>query len=196
MGNADGGYMRIIGGKYSGKKLISPTTGDTRPTSDKARQAIYNVLSHSDFPPIYDAVVLDIFAGSGAMGLEALSRGAKHAYFIDNHSAAIKVISQNVVAIGEQEKSTILKRDATQLFTAIEKVDYVFCDPPYEKGFMVPALNSLKEKGWLKDKAICVIEMHKSEQSKIPEFLHIIKEKTYGLAKILFATFNTNADKF
>lgn len=179
--------MRIIGGKYSGKKLTSPTTGDTRPTSDKARQAIFNVLSHSDLPPIYDAVVLDIFAGSGAMGLEALSRGARHAYFIDNHAPAIKVIKQNVLAIGESEKATILENDATQFIPAIDKVDFVFCDPPYQKGLVFLALNNLQKNYWFKNGTVCVIEMHKSEAPELPDFLHIIKEKTYGLAKILFA---------
>lgn len=187
--------MRIIGGKYSGKKLTSPTTGDTRPTSDKARQAIYNILSHKDFPSIHDVLVLDVFAGSGAMGIEALSRGAKHAYFIDNHLPAIRVIEQNIMSIGEKEKSTVLQHDVTQCFRAPEEVGFVFCDPPYQQGLIFPALNKLKENGWLKDGAICVIEMHKSEPSELPDFVRITKEKTYGVAKILFATYKVTPDK-
>lgn len=188
--------MRIIGGKYSGKKLISPTNGNTRPTSDKARQAIYNVLSHRDFPPIFDAVIMDVFAGSGAMGVEALSRGAKHAYFIDCDAAAAKVIIQNITAIGEQAKATVWQRSAAEPFAMREAVDYVFCDPPYNKGLVVPALHNLQKGGALKDGTICVIEIHKSELLELPDFLHVIKEKSYGLAKILFCYYKINPDKF
>jgi 16S rRNA (guanine966-N2)-methyltransferase len=153
--------MRIVAGKFGGTGLVAPKGLATRPTSDRVRQALFNVLEHGK--PGFDfegARVLDLFAGSGALGLEALSRGARFCLFIEESAEARAAIRRNVEALGLTGATKIWRRDATRLGPAgrIEPFDLIFCDPPYGKELGVRALAAAVEGGWIAKKAVWVLE--------------------------------------
>src|SRR5205823_4537516 len=153
--------MRIVGGKLGGRSLAAPSGRDTRPTSDKVREAIFNILTHGiEGFSIEDARVLDLFAGTGALGLEALSRGARFCQFVDDAAEARGLIRHNADALGVIGKCKIWRRDATRLGWAAPQppFDLVFADPPYNKGIGEKALVSLVSGGWLAPGAIVVLE--------------------------------------
>ena len=136
-----------------------------RPTSDRARESLFNILAHNprlgageDGAPIRDAIVLDAFAGCGALGLEALSRGAAHAIFLDNEFQALRSIKANAETLGELANATILKADATKPPAATRAASLVFLDPPYGKGLAAPALAALAAAGWIAHDAIVSVE--------------------------------------
>ena len=179
--------MRIVGGKHKGRQLDAPKGRDTRPTSDRAREAMFNVLAHLPNASGLDgAHVIDVFAGTGALGLEALSRGALHATFVDNHRGAQKIIQTNIQTLNEGARSRLLPVKAQALPKAPNPVDYAFLDAPYQKNLTAPALKMLEEQGWLKDGAIVMVEIAAKEDLDLPEQLTVIKEKNYGAAKVLF----------
>mgnify|MGYP001434275007 CR=1 FL=1 len=183
--------MRIISGKYRGKTLTTPTHGGTRPTSDRTREMIFNVLLHNPaFGPgiLNDKTVLDLFAGTGALGLEAHSRGAKSVTFIENDKATLPILHVNVKAF-DLPSSCILEQDAQYLQRAPSSApfDLVFLDPPYHQNLVITALQQLFiQKGWLSKEAVIVIEMAKHESLQLPSFLSLLLERTSGAAKVLF----------
>ena len=180
--------MNIVGGKYRGKKLNTPKDMSVRPTLERTREALFNIL-YSKIGDIKDFDVADIFAGTGAFGLEALSRGAKSVTFADKD---IALIAKNAALFtAEKEKIKIIKTDATNLPLSLKPFDLVFCDAPYEKGLTLPAVESLVQKKWLKDGALCLIETGKSETLNLPEAFEQIDERIYGAAKIRFFIFHT-----
>ena len=153
--------MRIIGGEKRGATIRTPKGRDTRPTTDRVREALFNVLMHADFaPPLADARVLDLFAGSGALGLEALSRGAAFALFVDTDAKARAAVRDNLVRLGLQGRAKIWRRDATKMgrCAPMPPFDIAFLDPPYGKGMAERALAALHEGGWLKPGALAVVE--------------------------------------
>src|SRR5215217_5383113 len=143
--------MRIVGGRLRGRALVGPGSDPVRPTSDRLRETIFNILAHGYGDPVSGARVLDLFAGTGAMGLEALSRGAAFALFVDESAAARGLIRENVEALGVGGQSRLFRRDATRMGAAApnEPFSLVFCDPPYGKGLAERALASCAEGGWL-----------------------------------------------
>lgn len=182
--------MRIVAGAHRGRRLAVPAGQDVRPTSDRARQALFNILDHGGFvdgggSPIRDAHVLDAFAGSGALGLEALSRGAASATFLETAAPAIDAIRQNVKACREEEKSEVLRADATRPPRARAACGVVFLDPPYNKGLAVPALDALAAAGWLAQGAICCVELAADEDFTPPEGFETLDERRYGAARIV-----------
>lgn len=186
--------MRITAGKHKGRKLAVPAGRDVRPTSDRARQALFNILEHGKFvegggSPIRGAQVLDAFAGSGALGLEALSRGAAHATFMETAAPALDAIRRNVEACREQDNAEILRTDATRPPKAYVACGIAFLDPPYNKGLAAPALTGLAGAGWLAEGAICCVEMAADEEFTPPEEFEIMDERRYGAAKILLLRF-------
>src|SRR5690606_76421 len=155
--------MRIVGGQFKGRAIAAPQGRDTRPTSDRARESIFNVLAHADWSPgIEGRRVLDLFAGSGALGLEAISRGAAFALFVETEAAARGAIRDNIEALGLFGATRIHRRDATDLGVKPaglgEPFDLVFLDPPYHKGLGERALARLSEGGWTTDDALIVFE--------------------------------------
>src|ERR671928_1268286 len=152
--------MRIVGGRWRGRSLKGPSSDAIRPTSDRLRETIFNILQHGYDDPVEGARVLDLFAGTGAMGLEALSRGAAFALFVDDSAQARGLIRENVEALGVGGQSRLFRRDATRLGAAApnEPFSLVFCDPPYGKGLAEKALASCVEGGWLTPDALIVIE--------------------------------------
>ena len=183
--------MRIVGGKYKRKPLKAPPGFDIRPTSDRAREALFNILEHGidDFN-IVGASVIDVFAGTGALGLEALSRGAAHASFIDHESRALKCAQENAGNIGEGRNVTMLKLDALNLppppLAAQAPCTLAFLDPPYRSGMAVDALRSLKIKGWIGPGTICVIELAAKEVFTPPDGFEKLDKRSYGAAQVLF----------
>ncbi len=182
--------MRIVAGKFRGANIEAPKGLATRPTSDRVRQALFNVLEHG--APRFDfegARVLDLFAGSGALGLEALSRGARYAVFIDESAAARAAIRRNVEALGLTGVTKIWRRDATKLGAAgtLQPFQLIFCDPPYGKGLGERALAEAINGGWTEQGAVAVLEEHAEANVTWPQPFHEIDRRRYGETKIAIA---------
>ncbi len=175
--------MRIVGGKFKGHGLVGPASSATRPTSDRVRESLFNILAHGiDGLDLEGARILDLFAGTGALGLEALSRGGRFCQFVDEGTEARGVIRRNADALGAIGLCKIWRRDATKLGPCAPQspFDLVFVDPPYNKGLGEKALVSLVEGGWLSTGAVVVLE--ESEKAVVGDVagLTLIDERTYG----------------
>jgi len=182
--------MRIIAGKFKGKGLDAPKGLSTRPTSDQVREALFNVLKHGTPQIDFDGSrVLDLFAGSGALGLEALSRGARYCLFIEDDAGARAAIRRNVEALGLTGATKIWRRDATRLGPAgnVAPFDLVFCDPPYGKGLGAMALAAAAEGGWLADGALLVLEERAGTALAWPALFEEIDRRRYGDTEIAMA---------
>lgn len=182
--------MRIVGGAFKGRAIVAPSGRDTRPTSDRARESVFNVLAHADWSAgIEGRRVLDLFAGSGALGLEAMSRGAAFALFVETDAAARGAIRDNIEALGLFGATRIHRRDATDLGAKPaglgEPFDLVFLDPPYAKHLGERALERLGEGGWITPDALIVLEVGAEESPVTPAFERL-DERGYGAAKVLF----------
>ncbi len=152
--------MRIVGGRLRGRALAAPKSPAVRPTADRLREALFNILAHAYGDPITGARVLDLFAGTGALGLEALSRGAQFALFVDDGAEARALLRENVAALGLGGVTKIFRRDATRLGAAhpLEPFALVFLDPPYGQGLAEQALACARAGGWLAGGALIVVE--------------------------------------
>ncbi|MBY0291930.1 MAG: 16S rRNA (guanine(966)-N(2))-methyltransferase RsmD [Alphaproteobacteria bacterium] len=181
--------MRIVGGKYRGKTIRVPSHRGTRPTADRTRETIFNILLHNPvlgLETLIDKTVLDVFAGTGALGLEAFSRGAKSVTFIENEREIVPLLKSNIKAFNLPE-SSVLADDACHLHTRpLVPFDLIFLDPPYHQGFLLPSLEKLFMYGWLANEAVVIIEMEKNESLSLPPFLSLLIERISGAAKILF----------
>lgn len=182
--------MRVTAGAHRGRKLAVPAGREVRPTSDRVRQALFNILEHGGIvdgggSPVRDAHMLDAFAGSGALGLEALSRGAAHATFMETATPALDAISHNVDACREAQKAQILRADATRPPRAPTPCGVVFLDPPYYRELAAPALTALAAAGWLAEGAICCVELAADEAFTPPEGFKALDERRYGAARIV-----------
>lgn len=186
--------MRIVAGKFRGAQIEAPKGLATRPTSDKVRQALFNVLEHGAPEANFeDARVLDLFAGSGALGLEALSRGARFCLFIEESAEARAAIRRNVEALGLTGATKIWRRDATRLGPAgtMQSFDLIFCDPPYGKGLGERALAAAAEGGWLNPSAIAVLEERVDAEIAWPPTFAEIDRRRYGDTAIALAKFGS-----
>ena len=174
--------MRVISGEYKGRKLYSPQTDDVRPTTDRVKEAIFSILA----PDIDDTVVLDLFAGSGSLGIEALSRGAAFVYFCDNSERSISLVRQNVEMLDISEKASIINCDYRKVKTRIsKKVDIVLIDSPYHLCDYPDILISLRDGEFLSDSALIVIErVSKSGGYDVPDMFSLIKTKKYGNTEV------------
>ena len=152
--------MRIVGGRLRGRALAAPRSQAVRPTADRLRESLFNILMHAYGDPVTGARVLDLFAGTGALGLEALSRGASFALLVDDGAEARALSRHNVEALGLAAATRIFRRDATRLGAAhpLEPFSLAFLDPPYGKGLAEHALSSARAGGWLTDAALIVVE--------------------------------------
>jgi len=167
--------MRIVGGRLRGRTLAAPTSQAIRPTADRLREALFNILIHAYGDPVTGARVLDLFAGTGALGLEAISRGAAFALFVDDGAEARALLRQNVEALGLAAVTKIFRRDATKLGLAhpVEPFSLVFVDPPYGKGLAEKALTSARGGGWLTNDTLIVVEETVGALKAPPEFEEI-----------------------
>lgn len=163
-----------------------------RPTADRLRETIFNVLAHSYGNPVAGARVIDLFAGTGAMGLEALSRGAHSALFVDQSANACAITRANLAALDLGIAARILRRDARKLGPAPEGETFslAFLDPPYDKDFVPPTLKALREEGWLDAGAVVVIEERAGAEVNLPEGFILRETRRSGVAQVVFACFN------
>ena len=182
--------MRIIGGKYRAKKLFSPQNIGVRPTADRTREAVFNIL-YSMLPMDWSEYnLLDLFSGTGAFALEAISRGVNSATMVDINPQTIK---KNVALFpNEKDKIKIITADASKLGRSIKKYNLLFMDAPYNKGLSELALISLGENNWLEDGAVCVVETEKKEQLSLPTCFELTDERLYGLARVSFLIYHAN----
>lgn len=182
--------MRIVGGSHRGRRLLAPPGSIVRPTSDRAREALFNILSHGVLAvggiPFSGAGVLDAFAGTGALGLEALSRGAAAVVFIEQDREALAVLRRNIDALGEGARTQILPGDATRPLRAISGCAVVFIDPPYRSGLAAPALTALDAAGWFAPEGLAVIETAAREELAAPAGFSLLDERVYGAARLVF----------
>jgi 16S rRNA (guanine966-N2)-methyltransferase len=182
--------MRIVAGRFRGRAIATPTHEGLRPTSDRVREAVFNILAHGmDGFSLDGARVVDLFAGTGALGLEALSRGAAYCVFIETDTEARALIRRNVEAFGLTGESKIFRRDATDLGSAGPRdvATLAFVDPPYDQGFADIALASLAGGGWLAAGAVVVIEERVGNVVTLPASLTEADRRTYGDTQIIFA---------
>lgn len=179
--------MRIVGGRFRGRALRAPSSDDTRPTSDRLRETMFDVLAHRYGDPVGGARVIDLFAGTGALGLEALSRGAAHALFVEDGAEARALIRGNVEALGVAGLCRVFRRDATRLGqVAGEPFDLAFLDPPYGRGLGEAALASLRDGGWLSPDALCVLEESATASPSVPDGFALAERRETGVARLLF----------
>jgi 16S rRNA (guanine966-N2)-methyltransferase len=180
--------MRIVAGRFRGHALAGPE-GGTRPTSDRVREAIFNILDHGvDGGGADGKRVLDLFAGTGALGFEALSRGARHVLFVEEAAGARSVIRRNAEGLNALGLVKVWRRDATRLgpCAPLPPFDLVFADPPYGKGLGDKALTSLLGGGWLAPGAVLVLEEAERATVTTPEGLALLDRRTYGDTQVLF----------
>ena len=184
--------MRVTGGELGGRRLVAPENQHIRPTSDRARQAIFNILEHRDFGigfTVENAAVADLFAGTGALGIEALSRGARFCLLVDNDAESRALARENVEALGLTGVTKIWRRDATDLGPlgagAGGPFDLIFLDPPYRKNLIAPALKSLRDGGWLSSNALLTIETAKGETFGHDGYTQL-DARNYGDTDIVF----------
>jgi 16S rRNA (guanine966-N2)-methyltransferase len=180
--------MRIVGGKLKGRVLQGPASNAIRPTSDRLRETIFNILAHGYADPVAGARVLDLFAGTGAMAFEAFSRGASHITLVDKSSEAIAVIRANLEALGLTGSAQVLRRDATRLGPSPEAEPFglAFLDPPYGTGLVGPVLDALRSGHWLARAALVVVEEAKGAEISLPDGFCLIEARTYAETQVLF----------
>jgi 16S rRNA (guanine966-N2)-methyltransferase len=190
--------MRITAGKFKGRALAVPQDQSVRPTSDKVRQAVFNILEHRDFGfpfALEGARVVDLFAGTGALGIEALSRGARYCLFVDDAAPSRALIRQNVEAFGLTGASKIWRRDATLLgaLDTLNPFDLAFLDPPYRKGLIAPALAGLRDGGWLNVSALVAAEMAEDEIVPPTDGYEVLDDRIYGDTRVVMLRFSPSA---
>jgi 16S rRNA (guanine966-N2)-methyltransferase len=180
--------MRVVGGRLRSRPLAGPKSDAIRPTSDRLREALFNILAHAYGDPVAGARVLDLFAGTGALGIEAISRGAAYALFVDEGVEARALLRQNIEALGLGGVTRIFRRDASKLGPAhpLEPFDLVFADPPYGKGLAEKALVSAREGGWLKPRALIVVEEAADAAFKAPEGFEELERIKYDDTEFVF----------
>ena len=183
--------MRIVAGKHRGRPIEAPPGEAIRPTSDRAREALFNILVHrflreDGTPVLQGARILDAFAGTGALGLEALSRGAAHASFMDKDPQAVLAIGANLRRLGENKNADVLRCDAANPPPARQGCDIALLDPPYRSGLAGPALAALQRQGWLKPAALISFEEAAKEPFSPPPGFAVLDERRYGAGKLIF----------
>jgi 16S rRNA (guanine966-N2)-methyltransferase len=181
--------MRIVGGAMRGRILKAPQSQNIRPTSDRLRESIFDILAHAYGDPVAGANAIDLFAGTGALGLEALSRGGARVLFVDDGTQARALLRANIEALGVGGVTRVFRRDATKLGAAPpgEVFSLAFLDPPYGKGLATPALASLIAGGWLAPDALAVVEEAAEATVELPEGLIELETRCYGDTKIIIA---------
>src|SRR5256884_9028816 len=180
--------MRIVGGRLRGRALSGPKSSAIRPTADRLRESLFNILIHGHDDPVGGARVLDLFAGTGALALEAISRGAAFALFVDDGAEARALLRENVQALGLAAITRIFRRDATKLGPAhpVEPFSLVFLDPPYGKGLADKALASLRDGSWLTPGALLVIEEAKAAAFAAPGGFEELERRVYDDTEFVF----------
>jgi len=180
--------MRIVGGRLRSRVLAAPKSDAVRPTADRLREALFNVLAHAYADPVTGARVLDLFAGTGALGIEAISRGAAYALFVDDGVEARALLRNNVEVLGLGGVTRIFRRDATKLGPAhpVQPFSLVFVDPPYGKGLAEKALTAARDGGWLVPEAMIVVEEAADAGFAAPQGFTELERRRYDDTELIF----------
>lgn len=182
--------MRIISGKFKGKKILQPNDNLTRPLKDLTKESIFNILSHSNKFDIRikNSKVLDLFAGTGSFGLETLSREASFVTFVENYTNIINVLKKNILSCKVDDACEIIQKEINIEFNfeRLMKYEIIFFDPPYKENNINLILDKLLDANILKKNGLIIMHRHKKTQDLIPKKLKILEEKSYGISKILF----------
>jgi len=180
--------MRIVGGKLRSRPIAGPKSDAVRPTSDRLREALFNILTHSYGDPVTGARVLDLFAGTGALGIEAISRGADYALFVDEGVEARALLRDNVESLGLGGVTRIFRRDASRLGPAhpLDPFSLIFLDPPYGKGLAEKSLISARDGGWLMPEALLVVEEAADAGFNTPEGFVELERRRYDDTEFTF----------
>ncbi len=179
---------RIISGRFRGRRLSVPKGTDIRPTTDRMRERLFSILGHGRYPAMAGAQVADIFAGTGALGLEALSRGAAHVTFVEKARGSLNCLRSNITALDAEAETKVIMSDAAAVARSTEPFDFVFMDPPYRQGLLRATLDRLIAAGWLKNDTAIICELASDEAVDIPPSLHIIDDRQQGKQRILILT--------
>jgi 16S rRNA (guanine966-N2)-methyltransferase len=180
--------MRVVGGRLKGRNIAAPASRDIRPTADRLRESVFNILVHAYDNPIDGARVLDLFAGTGALGIEAVSRGAAFVLFVDNGAEARALLRNNVEALALGGVTKVYRRDATDPGPAhpMQPFSLAFLDPPYGKGLADKSLASLRDGGWLVQRALVVVEEAKAAGFAAPEGFEELERRAYDDTEFVF----------
>src|SRR5688572_25547976 len=180
--------MRVVGGRLRGRTIASPSSREIRPTADRLRESLFNILMHAYGDPLGGARVLDLFAGTGALGIEAVSRGAAFTLFVDNGAEARALLRNNVEALGLGGVTKVYRRDATNLGPGhpMEPFSLVFLDPPYRMKLAEKALASLRDGGWLTPAALLVVEEAKAAAFAAPDGFEELERRAYDDTEFTF----------
>jgi 16S rRNA (guanine966-N2)-methyltransferase len=187
--------MRIIGGKFKGKKLIEPKDKETRPLKDLTKESIFNIINHSNKFSIdlKKAQVLDLFSGVGSFGIECLSQGASHVTFVEKYEGVLPILKKNLNNLKSEINYEIIESDILNKFEFKSlKINYdiIFLDPPYKERALENILNKINESKKLNNNGIIIIHRHKKEIDIFPKNFHLIDEKKYGISKIIFGSYS------
>ena len=186
--------MRVIGGKFKGKKLLEPIDKETRPLKDLTKESIFNIINHSNkfSIDIKKAYVLDLFSGVGSFGIECLSQGAGHVTFIEKYERVLPILKKNLNNLKSEINYEIIEKDILNKFEFKSlklKYDVIFLDPPYKERALENVLKTIIENKILKDNGIIIIHRHKKEIVAFPKNFHLIDQKKYGISKIIFGSY-------
>ena len=187
--------MRIISGKYRGKKILQPRDKATRPLKDLTKESIFNIVTHSNkFNVVLeDSNILDLFSGVGSFGLECLSRGSAKSTFVENYKEVLIILKKNISSLNYEKEAIVIEKDILKTLdykNFKEKFDIIFIDPPYkEKSLNLMLLQILNSK-ILNNEGVIIIHRQKNEEDSFPKEFRIIEEKTYGISKVIFGKFN------
>ena len=186
--------MRVIGGKFKGKKLIKPKDKETRPLKDLTKESIFNIINHSNkfSIDIKKAYVLDLFSGIGSFGIECLSQGASHVTFVEKYEGVLPILKKNLYNLKSEINYEIIETDILNNFKFQSlklNYDIIFLDPPYKERALEHILSRIIKNNILKDNGIIIIHRHKKEIDIFPKNFHIIDEKKYGISKIIFGSY-------
>lgn len=188
--------MRIVGGRHRGRRLVAPEGLAVRPTADRTREAVFNILTQGKLAwtsraapaadPLAGIRVLDAFAGTGALGLEALSRGAEHVTFMEGQAAALEACRSNVEALGEAARCAVMQCDVLRPPPAPAACDLILMDPPYNQDLTGPGLSALERAGWFPPGALAVVELMVGEPFEAPARFEVLDERRYGRTRVVF----------
>ncbi|WP_162654073.1 16S rRNA (guanine(966)-N(2))-methyltransferase RsmD [Lentilitoribacter sp. Alg239-R112] len=184
--------MRIVGGKYKGRPIAAPKSNDIRPTKDRTRESLFNILTHSYSDHLKDGRVLELFAGTGAVGVEALSRGAEFVLFVETSIEGRGLLRQNVDNLALQGCTRVFRRDATKLGPrgTVDKFDILFADPPYSQGLGEKAINTAADHEWLREGALVILEEHSDIEPKLDERFELQDARSFGETRMWFYIYN------
>jgi 16S rRNA (guanine966-N2)-methyltransferase len=187
--------MRVIGGKFKGKKLLEPQDKETRPLKDLTKESIFNIINHSNkfSIDIKKANVLDLFSGVGSFGIECLSHGASYVTFVEKYEGVLPILKKNLTNLKSEINCEVIESDILDNFEFKNlklKYDIVFLDPPYKEKALENILNKIIENRILKESGIIIIHRHKKEIDEFPKNFQLIDEKKYGISKIIFGSYS------